>query len=798
MGDAVIACGGDGSVVFMNGVAETLTGWSQGDAKGRPIHDVFHIINESTREPVESPVDKVRRLGTVVGLANHTLLVRRDGSEVAIDDSGAPIFAQQADGSNGELTGIVLIFREITERRRAERNLEMLSASGAVLADTLDVPTTLKKVAELCCQAFCDFCLFDLIAPDGTLQATTQRHRDPAMQTLLERGSKVRPSAQNSDHPVVRAMRSGKPVLVDAVNDAWTNNVALTDDHAAMIKALQFHSLLAIPLRSGSEELGALTFCRAANPVPLNNDDAAVAEELGRRISTAIMNGRLYRTLAAREESLLLALQAGKIGIWEFHPLSGRLVWSPRVREIFGVGQEETIDIERNFALIHPDDREATTHAMQRTLDPAGDGAYEAEFRAVRPSGEIRWVSAKGRAFFEKKTVSADSTAERVATRFVGMVLDVTDARHADTTIRASEARFRTLIENASIGILIGDLQGGLSYINPALLKLLRYSQQDVTEGRVRWDRLTPPEFAELDRKAVRELIECGTCEPYEKAYLDASGRKIPLLLGAMMIAASGTGEAAAKTEVAVFVTDLTGLRQTESALRESEKLAAVGRLAGSIAHEINNPLEAVTNLLYLLHHDVQEPALKQLVATAQEELGRVSHIVTHTLRFHRQATKPTLTKISVLLESVLALYRGRIANGDIQVAMRLRGSQPLLCYEGEIRQVLANLIGNAIDASSRGGRLLLQERETVDWRTGRPGVAVTVADTGCGMSDETREKAFKAFYTTKGIGGTGLGLWISDEIVQKHHGRMLVRSRSGEAGRTGTVFMMFIPYALE
>ena len=160
-----------------------------------------------------------------------------------------------------------------------------------------------------------------------------------------------------------------------------------------------------------------------------------------------------------------------------------------------------------------------------------------------------------------------------------------------------------------------------------------------------------------------------------------------------------------------------------------------MGRLAGSIAHEINNPLEAVTNLLYLMNNQVTDLSLKQLVATAQEDLARVSHIVTHTLRFHRQATRPTLTKVSALLDSVLALYRGRFVNADVRVETRFRASQPLLCYEGEIRQVLANLIGNAIDASSRGGSLFLRERAATDWKTGRQGIALTVADTGCGMS---------------------------------------------------------------
>ena len=600
---------------------------------------------------------------------------------------------------------------------------------------------------------------------------------------------------------MMQAMAAGKALLVGTVTEAWLQKVAVSAEHLTAMRELKFHSLLSIPLQSGSEDLGVLTFCRTTTRQALDDDAMRVAEELGRRISAAIMNGRLYRTLETREDSLRMALQAGKIGIWEYQPLAGKLIWSPRVREIFGVGPEETIDIERNFSMIYPPDREATSVAMLKALDPAGDGNYDVEFRAVRPTGEIRTVSAKGRAFFEKSSVSAEGSDELVATRFVGMVLDVTEARQAEASIRASEARFRALIEHASVGILIGDLQGGISYVNPSLLKLLGYASDDIEQGRIRWDNLTPPEFADRDQKAIRELTEFGTCQPYEKSFLDAQGRPVPLLLGATMIGAPPDADGkpgVARKEVAVFVTDLTGLRQTETALRESEKLAAVGRLAGSIAHEINNPLEAVTNLLYLINNEVRELGLKQMVATAQEELERVSHIVTHTLRFHRQATKPTMARMSVLLDSVLALYRGRISNVDVKVETRFREAAALRCYEGEIRQVLANLIGNALDASARGGRLLLREREATDWQTGRAGVVVTVADTGCGMDAETLQKAFKAFYTTKGIGGTGLGLWISEEIVEKHHGFMRVRSRMGEGAGTGTVFMMFLPHQME
>ncbi len=245
------------------------------------------------------------------------------------------------------------------------------------------------------------------------------------------------------------------------------------------------------------------------------------------------------------------------------------------------------------------------------------------------------------------------------------------------------------------------------------------------------------------------------------------------------------------------MVLDVDDQRHAEAALRQSEKLAVVGRLASSIAHEINNPLEAVTNLLYLAAQDAP-PGSPQLnyVTLAQQELARVTHIVVQTLRFHRQATNPTECNLSEIASQVLALYQGRLNQARIEVHPRFRPLPPLLCREGEIRQVLANLIGNAADAMSSspepGGRLLIRTRPSTDPHTGQPGITITVADTGHGIPAEVRKHLFEPFHTTKGITGSGLGLWVSQEIVERHGGRIAVRSAANPAAH-GTVFTIFL-----
>jgi PAS domain S-box-containing protein len=253
---------------------------------------------------------------------------------------------------------------------------------------------------------------------------------------------------------------------------------------------------------------------------------------------------------------------------------------------------------------------------------------------------------------------------------------------------------------------------------------------------------------------------------------------------------------------VGVIALDASDRKRSEEALRRSEKLAVTGRLAASIAHEINNPLEAITNLLFLLRNFTELPeAAQQYVSMTEYEVRRIAEITQQTLRFYRQPTHPARATLSELLDSVLSLYHGRINALDLRVERGYEPETTLFCFAGEIRQVFANLVGNAIDASSATGRLLLRARRSRDWKNpAQTGIRFAIADTGIGMEPEIREHIFEAFFTTKEVTGTGLGLWVSLELILKHHGSIRVRSRAATQGNgkgpaaTGTVFEVFIP----
>lgn len=255
---------------------------------------------------------------------------------------------------------------------------------------------------------------------------------------------------------------------------------------------------------------------------------------------------------------------------------------------------------------------------------------------------------------------------------------------------------------------------------------------------------------------------------------------------------------------VGVIVTEVTERMRSEEALRRSEKLAAAGRLAASIAHEINNPLESVTNLLYLLGMDQSlSPESQGYVELAQQELGRVSEITQQTLRFYRQSSLPSDTRVADVLRSVLVLHQGKLHAASIRVEREVDDAVTLFGYTGEIRQLLANLVGNAVDAMPAGGALYLRVRTGL--RLGERGVWITVGDTGTGMPESVKRRIFEPFFTTKEATGTGLGLWVSTEIIGKHRGIVQVRSRAAvdaapaqialvQQRTTGTVFRLFFP----
>ncbi len=252
--------------------------------------------------------------------------------------------------------------------------------------------------------------------------------------------------------------------------------------------------------------------------------------------------------------------------------------------------------------------------------------------------------------------------------------------------------------------------------------------------------------------------------------------------------------------------TDIHDQKLSEEALRRTEKLAATGRLAASIAHEINNPLESVTNLLYLIEMNVRsDDATHEYTVTAQKELDRVAQISKKTLAFYRESTNAAEVDLCSLVDEVADIYSVRLTRKKIQLQVERQCESKPHGLAGELRQVISNLVTNAIDASPEDTMIRVRIRDAHRWdETGARGVRVTVADRGHGIPEALQTDLFKPFVTTKGQMGTGLGLWLSHSIVERHGGKLRLRSSTGHgtsahgaARKSGTAFSFFVPLEL-
>lgn len=345
------------------------------------------------------------------------------------------------------------------------------------------------------------------------------------------------------------------------------------------------------------------------------------------------------------------------------------------------------------------------------------------------------------------------------------------------------------IVRRSADGIIRFSPDGNIESWNDGAKQIFNYSLEESKERIL--SSLFPPKEDHAIEEALSQL-RLGLEVYRETLALRKDGRLIDVSVSLTpFMEAPGT-----LVGFSAIVRDITIRKKTEKALLQNEKLAAVGRMASSVSHEINNPLEAVTNLLYISRRSTDIEQIHAMLDLAEEELRRVANITNQTLRFHKQSSNPQTQTCNALFSAVLSMYAGRLRNSGIVVEKRERADRPLVVFEGDIRQVLNNVIGNAIDAMPNGGRLIVQSRNACDWKSGENGIALTVADTGTGIAPQEMEKIFEAFFTTKGIGGTGLGLWISREILDRHRGSIRIKS-SQRKDHCGTVATIFLPFQM-
>lgn len=304
IGDAVIVTDVAGDITFINPVAETLTGWSQNEALGKPITEIFPIFNEETRKAVENPLRRVLEEGVIVGLANHTILVARDGTEHPIDDSGAPI-----RDDSGNMIGAVLVFRDITARRRSEQIQEFLSNSSVILAGSLDYQTTLTSVAQLAVPTIADWCSVHVKEGDGSIQQLAVAHVDPEKVKWAYELQRRFPPNPDAPTGLYQVIRSGQPEFYPNITDEMLTAAVKNEEQLQIAREIGFTSAMVVPLTAHGHTLGAIQFVSTDSKYHYGPVDFQMAEELARRAALAIDNAHLYRRTRQAQEAAERAVE---------------------------------------------------------------------------------------------------------------------------------------------------------------------------------------------------------------------------------------------------------------------------------------------------------------------------------------------------------------------------------------------------------------------------------------------------------------------------------------------------------
>ena len=358
-------------------------------------------------------------------------------------------------------------------------------------------------------------------------------------------------------------------------------------------------------------------------------------------------------------------------------------------------------------------------------------------------------------------------------------------ARQFLNALREKNQTIAAFFQACPLAIVALDRAGLVTAWNAAAEKIFGWSEAEVL-GR------TVPYYRESDReelnKVLREMEEASGVVGYETTRQRRDGSLIEVSVSRAPLA-NASGEV---TGCIVVAEDISERRRAERLLQQSEKMMAAGRLAASLAHEINNPLESLTNLIYLLHRTPLDPAASQYLAMAQTELSRITSMSRQLLGFFPEAAAPVQVDVASLLDSVLEVHSRQIEAHGIKVRKDYDGNCRATALPGELRHTFSNLISNALQASAQGGTLTVRAAAGFDWRhPQRRGLRVTIVDNGRGIPAEIRSRIFEPFFTTRTDHGAGLGLWLVQSIVQRREGSVRARS-SVRPGRSGTSVSVF------
>ena len=712
IGDAVIATDTAGRITFMNGVAEVSTGWTLSDALQKPIGEVFHIINEHTGGEVESPVTKVLREGMVVGLANHTILIRKDGTEIPIDDSGAPI--RDKDGGT---MGVVLVFRDITDRKQAEDRLreseirmsraeEIANLGGwelDVVNNSLSWSDQVYRIFGLQPQEFrATYDAFleavhpdDRAAVDAAYSGSLREERDSyeiEHRVIRKSDGQVRTVHEKCEH--IRD-KAGKIVRsVGMVHD-------ITERKQMEEELRKSHDSLELRVQERTEQL--------------------------------VNSEKEFRLLAEAMPQIVWITGADGLNIY----------FNQQWVDYTGLTLEESYGHGWNKPF-HADDRQRAWDAWQNAV--TGNGAYSLECRLRKADGTYRWWLVRGVPVIDKKGEIS---------KWFGTCTDIEEIKRKEEAVQLVNAYNRSLIEASLDPLVAVDLEGHISDVNTATEQVTGCSRNDLI-GTYFWDYFTEPEMA---RSGYKRAFREGLVRDYALEIRRKDGHVTPVLYNASVY----RDEAGKVIGIFTAARDITERRQAEEALRQSQKMEAIGTLAGGIAHDFNNILAAILGFTEMAVDDVPDrPLVERNLKNVLKSAMRARDLVKQILAFSRKSNyERSPLSLTPLMKETIQLLRASIPTTVKIKFTNTASSDAVLAAPVEV-QVLMNLATNASLAMEDKGGILEISLTDIDFEPESPVLEADVApgeyiqlivkDTGVGMSHDVMKRVFEPFFTTRGV----------------------------------------------
>jgi len=746
IGDGVIACNTAGVVVNLNAAAEVLTGWTSDEAAGRPIREVFRIVNAQSRETAEIPVFRTISEGVNVDLANHTALIAKDGTERQIADSCAPI-----KDASGAVLGAVLVFRDVTEEyrrreelRKSEDRFKQLAAQSRTITWEVNAEGLYTFVSHV---------VKEILGYDPEELVGRLHFYDL--------------------HPEEGERESFKAAIFEVF--------ARKEPFRDLVKSI----------RCKTGEIRWFSI----NGIPLLNPDGTLR---GYRCSETDITVRKEMEAELESERMRLAgiIEGTHVGTWEWNIQTGGAVFNERWAEIIGYTLEEIspVSIETWTKYVHPDDLKHSGEQLEKHF--RGELAYyDFEVRMRHKNGEWVWVLDRG------KVISWTKDGKPLL--MLGTHQDITERKRTEEALKTSETKLASAVDIAKLGYWELDIASGTFTFSDSFYAIFRTTAEKVGGYQMSISdyasHFVHPDDALMVGEETRKSLEADN--PSLSHYLEHRMLYDDGSVGYIAVRYFIVKDSTGKTVKTYGVNqDITEQKKAEAAIKTAKEQAEAASKAKSeflanMSHEIRTPLNGVIGFTDLLRNTALSPEQQLYVENANVSGHALLNIITDILDFSKiEAGMMTLeiikTDMFLLFEQSVDIVKFAAEKKKLEILLDIDSAMPRFAMVDPIRlnQVLINLLGNAVKFTGKGEVELKVRYNPLN--SGRGTFSISVRDTGIGISEVQKEKLFKAFSqadasTTRKFGGTGLGLIISDMVVQKMGGKIRVESVEGK----GSIF---------